>query len=563
MKRFNALALRILSMTKVVDDEYYKKKYRDVAMSGLDTNYHYFRYGFLEGRYPNLGLEKFSNWLFEKTTHLLVRFFLDEEFYFRTYPDARKSCDSAAEHYASIGRKEKRTLNRPSAALSIFIFFLKLKFKGWKKPSLTEEEIESHRYFLFEEAKKGFFNNFVAKEISRQLNLLEDQVLLGKYSTVSHTELRRIGHAVQDIEPAYSMTFHEPEVINSVAQRPLRTVEVPEKWVAQIKNAKVVGGFQILSGKNFIIYEPAANPHKGFVAGIWQYVVSLNQRSDIFLWFRHKNRATLSSGILLSGRCSPNYYHWLIEYLGKAYILTKQPELQKIPLIVDEGMFQQEFESLQAVLPDWPIYRLNNSTLLSVENLYVPSSCTNLADNLQHPLWKSSAVCFKTLTHLRHSVFSRFGIDFTTRGTRKIFLARRSGRNIANALEIEAILSSFNYEIVDTGDFSFEQQVRLFSEAKSIVGAMGAAFTNLIFCKPGTEVIALASPYAQLFCSQANMALFSDCRYRILSGSHPLFKSGDEITISDPGLFQDSYTIDPNELITELKNIELQATVTP
>ncbi|MNY71697.1 hypothetical protein D3C86_2100980 [compost metagenome] len=58
------------------------------------------------------------------------------------------------------------------------------------------------------------------------------------------------------------------------------------------------------------------------------------------------------------------------------------------------------------------------------------------------------------------------------------------------------------------------------------------------------------------------MALFSGCRYRILAGFHPLFQPGDELTVSDPSLFQDSYSIDPNELALELKNMELQAAAT-
>ena len=551
--------LRILSKTKIVDDEYYKKKYHDVALSGLDTTYHYFTYGFSEGRHPNHGMEKFSNWIFEKSTSLLILFFFDGEFYLRNYPDVRDKEITAAEHYIDKGRREKRKINQASATLATWIFLAKLKIKHFKKSPFTEADLERYKFILFEEAKKGVFTKHVAKEIFRQANLQKEQVLLGKYRTILHTELRKKGHKIQIIEPAYPMTFREPEVVSSAAVRPPRTVEVPEKWVASIKNARMIGGFQVLAGDDFFIYEPAANPHKGFVAGIWQYVVSLNQKSDIFLWFSYKNKVSLPAAILLGGRCSPNYYHWLIEYLGKSYILARQPEMQNIPLLVDDGMFPQEFESLQALLPDWPIYRVNNSTLLTVGNLYIPSSCTNLADNLREPMWKSSAVCFRTLKYIQNEIFSKYGIDPAGKGTRKIFLVRRSGRNILNAQEVEALLASSGYEIVDTGSQSFEQQVRLFAEARTIIGAMGAAFTNLIFCKPGTEVLALASPYAQLFCSQSNMALFAECRYRVLAGHHPLFQPGDESTVSDPGLFQDSYTIDLDKLATELDAIELRA----
>jgi capsular polysaccharide biosynthesis protein len=563
MRRLNLLLFRILSLTRIVDDAYYKRKYLDVARSGLDTSYHYFRYGFFEGRHPNLSFEKFSIWRWDASTSLVVRFFLNEDFYLRTYQDVQKEGISAAEHYTKKGRKERRKPNQAAQSLEDLLFFVRLELKrraGTGMPS--EAELENYKYIVFETARHGVFSKWKAKAISRQLNAknIDGRILLGRYGTMMHTELARTGHSLKPIEPAYPMSFQEPEVIGSSAERPLRTVQVPEKWIATVKNATVIGGFQILADNKLVIYEPAANPHKGFVAGIWQHIASLNKKSEILLWFRYRKEASLPAAILLSGRCSPNYYHWLVEYLGKSYILSGQQQLKKIPLIVDDGMFPQEFESLQALLPDWPLYRLDNSTLLKVKKLHVPSSCTNLADNLLDPMWKSSAICFRTLAHMQSGVFEQFNIDSGGRGSRKIFLARRSGRNIVNTAEVEAILVSFGYEIVDTGTLSFEQQVRLFAEARIIVGAMGAANTNLIFCRPGTHVLALASPYTQLFCSQSNMALFAGCSYRILVGKHQLFQPGDEHTVSDPSLFLDSYAIDPNELAAALAHIELQAT---
>ena len=38
-------------------------------------------------------------------------------------------------------------------------------------------------------------------------------------------------------------------------------------------------------------------------------------------------------------------------------------------------------------------------------------------------------------------------------------------------------------------DYSFADQVALFNNAKEIIGLHGAAFANLIFCKPKTKII--------------------------------------------------------------------------
>ena len=36
---------------------------------------------------------------------------------------------------------------------------------------------------------------------------------------------------------------------------------------------------------------------------------------------------------------------------------------------------------------------------------------------------------------------------------------------------------------------SFKKQIKLFNSSSLIIGAHGAAFTNIIFCKPGTKII--------------------------------------------------------------------------
>ena len=50
-------------------------------------------------------------------------------------------------------------------------------------------------------------------------------------------------------------------------------------------------------------------------------------------------------------------------------------------------------------------------------------------------------------------------------------------------------IKNLGFSIHRTGQMSFFEQIYLFNNAKIIVGAHGAAFTNLIFCKPKTKVI--------------------------------------------------------------------------
>ena len=73
---------------------------------------------------------------------------------------------------------------------------------------------------------------------------------------------------------------------------------------------------------------------------------------------------------------------------------------------------------------------------------------------------------------------------------RRLFVVRRShSRLLLNEDEIWALLQPLGFERVDPAEVDNAEQV--FSEAEAVVGAHGAALTNLLFCKPGTKVLEL------------------------------------------------------------------------
>jgi hypothetical protein len=77
---------------------------------------------------------------------------------------------------------------------------------------------------------------------------------------------------------------------------------------------------------------------------------------------------------------------------------------------------------------------------------------------------------------------------------RRIHVARRveRGRALANAEEVARVLAARRFVVVDPEALSFAEQVAVFSDADVVVGAMGAAMTNTLFCRPGARVLYLA-----------------------------------------------------------------------
>ena len=75
----------------------------------------------------------------------------------------------------------------------------------------------------------------------------------------------------------------------------------------------------------------------------------------------------------------------------------------------------------------------------------------------------------------------------------KIFIDRSESEyshcKLTNNEEIKKLLSKKGFRIVKTGTLDFLKQVELFNSAKFVIGPHGAAFANLVFCKPKTNII--------------------------------------------------------------------------
>ena len=80
--------------------------------------------------------------------------------------------------------------------------------------------------------------------------------------------------------------------------------------------------------------------------------------------------------------------------------------------------------------------------------------------------------------------------------SRKIFIGRSAAKHrvLIHEMEIWAQLQKRGFESVKCEKLSVQEQAEVFGAADVVVGAHGAALTNLVFCRPGTRVVELFSP---------------------------------------------------------------------
>ena len=190
-----------------------------------------------------------------------------------------------------------------------------------------------------------------------------------------------------------------------------------------------------------------------------------------------------------------NYYHWLLEDLPRAITLMRQGT--EGFFLVDQDIKPWQQESLIALgcLPDK--WRCADFTT-SVRCRELTTTTMMSRDLCVHP----------TAVKLIREQFLPVDRREGRAGHRLLYLAR-GGKDtvrktgLLNEAGVRKIFVSYGFEVIDPGSMMLAEQQRLFSEARVVAGAGGAAFTNLVFAPPGTVslILAPAGSYCETFAS--------------------------------------------------------------
>jgi hypothetical protein len=101
--------------------------------------------------------------------------------------------------------------------------------------------------------------------------------------------------------------------------------------------------------------------------------------------------------------------------------------------------------------------------------------------------------------------------------SRRLYLSRKGlTRSVLNENELIKILSEFKFETYDP--LKESDPFKDFAEAEIIIGAHGAALTNILFCKPKTKILELI-PTDHIFQHFYEISSRADLQYHYLAGN--------------------------------------------
>ena len=286
---------------------------------------------------------------------------------------------------------------------------------------------------------------------------------------------------------------------------PSITENVLDVKIVIFDNVSVIGSTDALVVGDYIFHQELLMMKKHHDLKRFDIFVNFNVEQKQFVAVNIKNVNIYNEKdtiyISLLKEHSINYYHWITENIPRLVLILKElskierKEIiknKKVIFLIDEGMPKQCIEIINLIVPfEFLIREVKKGEMCQCSNLIYCSPFWQSLDNTKGDLDSKEFFVDRYAIELVDKAI-KDNVKLSTKpADRKIYLRRKpsQARSILNNEQVEAYMKSNDFEIIETDKMSFVEQVKLFHEAKLVVGASGATFTNILFMQPSTKAI--------------------------------------------------------------------------
>ena len=195
----------------------------------------------------------------------------------------------------------------------------------------------------------------------------------------------------------------------------------------------------------------------------------------------------------LLGVNSSHWAHFLVEYLPK--LLYCRTELESVGRLVIEKTIDEHVHALiHEVLPqNVEIIEVEKKTRCIFEKMLYCMPVAYLCNHAEYSILNDTVIPESTRTILRSTLVSVADKINSQSDNyklhRNIYIAFQGGRGPVNAAEIEGFFRGIGYLVVHPHKICFEEKVRIFSNAKNVVGVGSSGFANILFNGGSVKVL--------------------------------------------------------------------------
>lgn len=311
----------------------------------------------------------------------------------------------------------------------------------------------------------------------------------------------------------------------------------PAVYLAILSNITVSGGSSILLTESECLYDPFMEDTEGRLDIKFSNVIG-NVNGKIIVEMKPPKRK-FAEGIFLMGFASYNYYHFTIEIMSRLKYIDAFEEYRHAPILIDQVMatipqFREVVEKFNCL--HHPIIEVSPDETVKIQKLIYPSYNTWMPINVK----KRELIQTKDFLIAKSGLNNiRSYIPFQEKSTGDhIFISRKNltAARLGNEPDVVELFQKYGFNIVYTEGLTYEQQIELFQNAKCVVGASGAALTNIVYCHPGTDIVCII-PEDYHFYMYSTMAHLLDL--------HPIFLDA-HVTVRTAYTASDIFEVDLN-----------------
>lgn len=368
-------------------------------------------------------------------------------------------------------------------------FFSPRRIIGIMMPSAVKREAN----LFFGDFDKG---GFLFKRIAVFYQVKVRKRRLALMSILSLSEHKKLA----ELEPSSNYESIGPKTIKAV---PVKMIsKMPPLGLHQFNDVVVNAKSNcIASGNN--LYCESFNSNEQFNQGL----VEWHDGDDAIIKTLPEDR--LEDGFFLAGLGSFNWYHWLVEILPKVMCFNVVPT--KNILVSDfVASCPSMLGSLKSIIGDeYKLIFMKSYKNYRVKNLYHINAVSYVPFELKaENQFKVEDVFMRggLLMDMKEKIMAVSKGHLETSTKKRIFIERTHHRVPSNQAELASALATLGFEGVSVETLTLNEQIDLFHNAECIVGASGAAFTNMMFAGENLKVICFMPRSLRDFSCFSNLA---------------------------------------------------------
>ncbi len=323
----------------------------------------------------------------------------------------------------------------------------------------------------------------------------------------------RMGDDYSEIEPRQKRLICVPEYFEKSKEK-IVFEESPAVFKVKLKDVCVVGGSAAVLSKDCVIYDEWKTDTENRIL-YRNAFIKKNKKEKSLIEYKDSS-VNIPKAINMCGVFTHNYYHFSVEVLSR-YYYVKDTDI-KIPVLIDTAVvkYSQMKDLLSRVIGERPVVYVEPGQKIHIGEMIMVSPVTWKPANIKKN--RPCRLSDNLITESAIKTLKTYVPEFLEKKTnRKIFISRKNIKiqRISNEKKITELFEEAGFEVVYPEEMTYEEQVRCFSSASCIVGASGAAMTNLVYASEGTVYGCMISDKYK-FCIFSTIAKIMGCKVLFL-----------------------------------------------